>query len=292
MLTNIERAKLQLIDETSDMVIITKAEPLDAPNGPEVVWVNKAFEKISKYKANEIIGQTPRILQGKETDQNTLKMIKEAIKAQMNINVDLLNYTKDGTPYWINFSIVYLRDGRGNLCYLGAIEKDISAIKNLNIQLSEKAKTDPLTNVYNQENFFIAGNEAVKNFHQKQETVGLLFFDVDDFKGINDTQGHIYGDKILKKVAQESLKLVRKTDNVFRYGGDEFAIIFSGIDVKILERKAQQLQKKLAKSHISVSIGGTISKQSDKSINTLLARADEALYYVKANKKGLFFIRK
>ncbi|CZJ02226.1 TPA: diguanylate cyclase [Legionella pneumophila subsp. pneumophila] len=291
MLTNIERAKLQLIDETSDMVIITKADPLDAPNGPEVVWVNKAFEKISKYKANEIIGQTPRILQGKETNQNTLKMIREAMKAQTSINVELLNYTKDGTPYWINFSIVYLRDGQGNLCYLGAIERDITAIKNLNFQLSEKAKTDPLTNVYNQENFFIAGNEAVKNFHQNQEAVGLLFFDVDDFKGINDTQGHIYGDKILKKVAQESLKLVRKTDNVFRYGGDEFAIIFSGIDVKTLERKAQQLQKKLAKSHISVSIGGTISKQSDKSINTLLARADEALYYVKANKKGLFFIR-
>ncbi|ABQ54233.1 TPA: sensor domain-containing diguanylate cyclase [Legionella pneumophila] len=291
MLTNIERAKLQLIDETSDMVIITKADPLDAPNGPEVVWVNKAFEKISKYKANEIIGQTPRILQGKETNQNTLKMIREAMKAQTSINVELLNYTKDGTPYWINFSIVYLRDGQGNLCYLGAIERDITAIKNLNFQLSEKAKTDPLTNVYNQENFFIAGNEAIKNFHQNQEAVGLLFFDVDDFKGINDTQGHIYGDKILKKVAQESLKLVRKTDNVFRYGGDEFAIIFSGIDVKILERKAQQLQKKLAKSHISVSIGGTISKQSDKSINTLLARADEALYYVKANKKGLFFIR-
>ncbi|HAU0496502.1 TPA: diguanylate cyclase [Legionella pneumophila] len=291
MLTNIERAKLQLIDETSDMVIITKADPLDAPNGPEVVWVNKAFEKISKYKANEIIGQTPRILQGKETNQNTLKMIREAMKAQTSINVELLNYTKDGTPYWINFSIVYLRDGQGNLCYLGAIERDITAIKNLNFQLSEKAKTDPLTNVYNQENFFITGNEAIKNFHQNQEAVGLLFFDVDDFKGINDTQGHIYGDKILKKVAQESLKLVRKTDNVFRYGGDEFAIIFSGIDVKILERKAQQLQKKLAKSHISVSIGGTISKQSDKSINTLLARADEALYYVKANKKGLFFIR-
>ncbi|CZH97862.1 diguanylate cyclase [Legionella pneumophila serogroup 1] len=290
MLTNIERAKLQLIDETSDMVIITKADPLDAPNGPEVVWVNKAFEKISKYKANEIIGQTPRILQGKETNQNTLKMIREAMKAQTSINVELLNYTKDGTPYWINFSIVYLRDGQGNLCYLGAIERDITAIKNLNFQLSEKAKTDPLTNVYNQENFFITGNEAIKNFHQNQEAVGLLFFDVDDFKGINDTQGHIYGDKILKKVAQESLKLVRKTDNVFRYGGDEFAIIFSGIDVKILERKAQQLQKKLAKSHISVSIGGTISKQSDKSINTLLARADEALYYVKANKKGLFFI--
>ncbi|HDS3848900.1 diguanylate cyclase [Legionella pneumophila] len=291
MLTNIERVKLQLIDETSDMVIITKAESLDATNGPEVVWVNKAFENISKYNVNEIIGQTPRILQGKETNQNTLKMIKEAIKAQTNINVDLLNYTMDGTPYWINFSIVYLRDGQGNLCYLGAIEKDITASKNLNIQLSEKAKTDTLTNVYNQENFFIAGNEAVKNFHQNQETVGLLFFDVDNFKGINDTQGHIYGDKILKKVAQESLELVRKTDNVFRYGGDEFAIIFSGINVKILERKAQQLQKKLAKSHISVSIGGTISKQSDKSINTLLARADEALYYVKANKKGLFFIR-
>lgn len=140
MLTNIERAKLQLIDETSDMVIITKADPLDAPNGPEVVWVNKAFEKISKYKANEIIGQTPRILQGKETNQNTLKMIREAMKAQTSINVELLNYTKDGTPYWINFSIVYLRDGQGNLCYLGAIERDITAIKNLNFQLSEKQR--------------------------------------------------------------------------------------------------------------------------------------------------------
>ncbi|WBV63004.1 hypothetical protein PGH43_14880 [Legionella pneumophila 130b] len=57
MLTNIERAKLQLIDETNDMVIITKAEPLDAPNGPEVVWVNKAFENISNIKPMKLLAK-------------------------------------------------------------------------------------------------------------------------------------------------------------------------------------------------------------------------------------------
>lgn len=283
---DIEEAKIKLINKTNDMVIITRADPIDAPYGPEIVWVNDAFLNVTKYKMNEIIGKTPRILQGKETCKKTLFQIKKALKKQNEINVELLNYNKYSVPYWINFSIIYIQDNQGKICYLGAIEKDITDIKNLNLKLSEKVIIDPLTQVFNRESFYMSGSVALKHFKQYHETFGLLFFDIDNFKLFNDSYGHIAGDKLLKAVAQEAQKLVRKMDKVCRYGGDEFAIIFSGINKQSLQMKAEELITALAKKQISISVGGTLSKHSDTTIEEIVERADFGLYQIKRTRKG------
>lgn len=283
---DIEAAKIKLINKTNDMVILTLASPIDAPDGPEIVWVNDAFLNITKYEINEVIGKTPRILQGKETSKKTLLQIKNAIKKKKDINVELLNYDKYKVPYWINFSIVYIHDDKGNLCYLGAIEKDITDIKNLNLQLSEKVITDPLTKVLNRESFYVSGSKALKHFKQYNESVGLLFFDIDNFKAFNDTYGHVAGDKLLKSVAKEAQKLVRTIDKVYRYGGDEFAIVFSGINKQSLQMKAEELVTALAKKHISISVGGTLSKHTDTTIEEIVERADLGLYNIKRTRKG------
>lgn len=283
---DIEAAKIKLINKTNDMVIITRAEPIDAPYGPEIVWVNDAFLNVTKYTINEVVGKTPRILQGEETSKATLLQIKNAIKEQKDINVELLNYDKYKVPYWINFSVIYIHDNQGKLCYLGAIERDITDIKNLNLKLSEKVITDPLTQAFNRESFYASGYEALKHFKQYNETLGLLFFDIDNFKSFNDTYGHIAGDKLLKSVAQGAQKLVRKMDKVFRYGGDEFAIIFSGINLQTLQMKAEELTTALAKQQISISVGGTLSKHSDSNIEEIVERADFGLYKIKRAHKG------
>ncbi|WP_242602586.1 diguanylate cyclase [Legionella moravica] len=275
-----------MINKTNDIVIITRSDPIDAPYGPEIVWVNEAFLKVTKYTINEVVGKTPRILQGKETSKDTLLQIKNAIKKQNNINVELLNYDKYGVPYWINFSIIYIHDDQGKLCYLGAIERDITDIKNLNLKLSEKVITDPLTQVFNRESFYVSGSEALKHFKQYNEAVGLLFFDIDNFKSFNDTYGHIAGDKLLQSVAQAAQKLVRQTDKVYRYGGDEFAIIFSGINKQSLQIKAEELITALAKQKISISVGGSLSKLSDTTIEEIVERADFGLYKIKRARKG------
>lgn len=283
---DIEAAKIKLINKTNDIVIITRPDPIDAPYGPEIVWVNEAFLKVTKYKLNEVVGKTPRILQGEKTCKETLLQIKNAIKKKKDINVDLLNYDKHGCPYWINFSIIYIYDDQGKLSYLGAIERDITHIINLNLQLSEKVVTDPLTQVFNRESFYVSGSEVLEHFKLYNETVGLLFFDIDNFKSFNDTCGHIAGDKLLKFVAETAQKLVRQMDKVFRYGGDEFAIIFSGINKESLQKKAEELIAALAKQQISISVGGTLSKHSDNTIEELVERADVGLYEIKRAHKG------
>lgn len=283
---DIEAAKIKLINKTNDIVIITRPDPIDAPYGPEIIWVNEAFLNITKYKPHEVLGKTPRILQGEETCKDTLLNIKNAIKNQKDINVDLLNYDKHGSPYWINFSIIYIHDDEGKLRYLGAIERDITNIKNLNLKLLEKVVTDPLTQVFNRESFYVFGSEVLEHFKQYNETVGLLFFDIDNFKSFNDAYGHIIGDKLLKDVAEAAQKLVRQTDKVFRYGGDEFAIIFSGINKQSLQKKAEELINILIKQQISISVGGTLSKHSDKTIEEIVERADVGLYEIKRAHKG------
>lgn len=285
---DIDKAKLLLINKTKDIVIITKAEHLDSPLGPEIVWVNQAFSDVTRYTLEEVIGKTPRILQGQDTDKETLQKIKNAILKEQDITVDLLNYTKNNTPYWVSFSIVYLRDDSGKICFLGAIERDITAIKMMTSELIEKTITDPLTQVNNRDNFFISGDNALKAL---DEVVGLLFFDVDDFKRINDVEGHLRGDEILKTVAQESKRIIRRTDKVFRYGGDEFAILFFGVTLQTLENKANQLLNNLARHNISISIGGTISNKEDKKISDLVLRADKLLYQIKKTTKKDYLVR-
>ncbi|GAB5559884.1 MAG: hypothetical protein SynsKO_15310 [Synoicihabitans sp.] len=112
-------------DHVRDSVVITEAEPVDLP-GPRLVWVNKAFTEMTGYSAEEAIGQTPRLLQGEDTDPEVRARIRVALKAWQPVREVLKNYTKDGTPFWVELDIKPIADDTGYFHFWVAVQRDVT----------------------------------------------------------------------------------------------------------------------------------------------------------------------
>ncbi len=122
------------VEMVRDMVLITDAE-YERP-GPRIVYANPATKAVTGYAPEELIGQTPRILQGPQTDRTTLDRIKNALRQQQPIQVELINYHKNGTPFWIESSIAPIRDDRGRVTHFVAVQRDITQRKRLEAELA------------------------------------------------------------------------------------------------------------------------------------------------------------
>jgi len=128
----IERAQFQqraqlletVIRSANDGIIITKADL--AKPGPEIIYVNEAFTRITGYSAQEVLGRSPRMLQGIDTDPATLAAIGDGLREGRGFKGELLNYGKDGRPYWLDIGIVPIRDTSGHITHFAAIERDIT----------------------------------------------------------------------------------------------------------------------------------------------------------------------
>ncbi len=113
------------VSNLNDIVVITEAEPLDEP-GPRIVFVNKAFERLTGYTSAEAIGKSPRLLQGEKTSRAALDEIRQALVQRKPIRKSIFNYGKDGTEYWLEIDIAPIYDAGGNCTHFAAIERDIT----------------------------------------------------------------------------------------------------------------------------------------------------------------------
>ncbi|HWU83906.1 MAG TPA: PAS domain S-box protein, partial [Rhodocyclaceae bacterium] len=131
-------AQLHLLDSCiarlNDVLMITEAEPLAEP-GPRMLFVNEAFTRLTGYTAAEVLGKTPRILQGPNTQRAELERIRTALKERQPVRAELLNYRKNGEEYWVEVEIVPIPDADGTVRHLAAIERDISERKQAELQL-------------------------------------------------------------------------------------------------------------------------------------------------------------
>jgi len=132
-----EEERLRLMDmvirNTRDSILITEAEPIEH-EGPRILYVNEAFTRMTGYTAEEVIGKTPRILQGPDTDQAELYRLKEALKKWEPCDIEVLNYKKNGEPFWNNFTVAPVANESGWYTHWVAIERDVT----------ERRKTDAL----------------------------------------------------------------------------------------------------------------------------------------------------
>lgn len=138
-ITEIKERELKLklmesvIENANDMVVITEANPSKYP-GPKIIYVNDCFVRSTGYSKKEAIGNTPRMLQGEKTDPETIKLIREAIHSWKPIEVELLNYRKNGEQFWNNVSISPLADESGYFTHWIAVQRDVTAKKSYALQ--------------------------------------------------------------------------------------------------------------------------------------------------------------
>jgi diguanylate cyclase (GGDEF)-like protein/PAS domain S-box-containing protein len=285
------QAMRQLIETVSDAIVVTKANALDRP-GPEIVYVNPAFCSISGYDPDEVIGRSPRILQGPGTDPRALGRIRAALDAGQPCREEVLNYTKAGTPYWLDIHIVPLLGDDGAVEYFAAIERDVTEQRTNAERLQRLAHEDVLTGVGNRaalaDKLHSLWGDGPRPLHRPH----FLLIDLDGFKAINDTLGHPAGDEILRQFAAHAVAHLRRDDFVARLGGDEFVLLLQGY----LEKEALGLGERIIASlrtmpaagagRIGASIGITAVGWNE-ALATVYARADSALYAAKAAGKGV-----
>jgi diguanylate cyclase (GGDEF)-like protein len=172
-----------------------------------------------------------------------------------------------------------------------------SAIENVEIirQLEERANTDSLTGLYNTRFFSEAILREIARAERHQAPLSLLLIDIDDFKGINDNQGHLAGNQVLKGIAQIFQRAVRITDIVVRIGGDEFGVLLPGTDVAGARHVAENIRSRIEASDelsgkalsqaVTVSIG-VAEYVPGSGAEAWQIRADQALYRAKELSKN------
>ncbi len=284
----------------NDMVIITEAAPLETP-GPRIVFVNDAFEQRTGYSRAEVLGRSPRILQGPGTSRAELDRIKTALRNREPVRGELLNYSKQGQPYWLELDIVPVTDEQGQLTHWVSVERDITERKKAAQDIYRLAYFDALTGLPNRRMLLDRIAQALAADRRTGQVGALLYIDLDRFKNINDARGHAAGDELLHCVGERLRELVREEDTVARLGGDEFVILSPhlaaaadddgaraamAVASKVLAALEQPFPINGLPFSTSGSIGVTLLPREGQTADELLREADTAMYRAKASGRN------
>lgn len=117
-----------VVVNTNDAILITEAEPIDEP-GPRIIYVNEAFTRTTGYTLAEVLGKTPRILQGPKTNRQALAKVRNALVTWQPVTVETINYRKDGSEFWVEFSIVAVANKQGLYTHWISVQRDITERK-------------------------------------------------------------------------------------------------------------------------------------------------------------------
>ncbi|HLL39657.1 MAG TPA: EAL domain-containing protein [Rubrobacteraceae bacterium] len=284
------------IQHVSEAVVITTTE-LDPP-GPEIVYVNEGFCRMTGYAAEEVVGKTPRIFQGLKSDRVELDRLRQHLsRGEPFEGGEVINYRKDGSEYVLDWHIVPLRDDAGGITHWLAGQRDITKRKSLEESLRYQALHDPLTGLPNRLLFMDRLEHALSLASRQTRLIMVLFVDLDDFKVVNDSLGHEAGDTLLVAVAKRLGACLRPEDTVARFGGDEFAVLLEDITVTSdADRAAERIVEGLRKPFviegreisISPSIGIVSATSSHDRPKDLLRKADIAMYVAKGKGKARY----
>jgi diguanylate cyclase len=161
-------------------------------------------------------------------------------------------------------------------------------------QSEAQALVDPLTNVLNRGAYNLKMGQMINEFKRYKEEWALLILDIDHFKIFNDDYGHQIGDKVLKSVAGTVRNAIRISDQIFRYGGEEFVVLLSRVDAKIASQLAEKICREVERDYfidddkklkVTISIGAAIVGKDDTELS-LFERADKAMYRAKNNGRN------
>jgi len=277
------------LDATVNGVTIADMRRADHP----LIYVNAAFERLSGYSADEVLGRNCRLLQGPETDPATVAEMAEAIHDGRDCWVSLVNYRKDGTPWWNEIHLAPVHDDHGALTHYIGVQSDVTARVEAQERVRHLAYHDSLTGLANRRSVQEHMGRVVEDRSRDGAGVALLFLDLDDFKAVNDRFGHAVGDQLLRHVAGRLRSVVRSSDLLARQGGDEFLLLLTDLPedpAAVAERVAWQAVAALGapfevagqRVRVGASVGLALGMADSTDPEHLFRLADAAMYRAKA----------
>jgi len=262
-----------------------------------IVHVNPAFELVTGYEREEVLGKTPKVLQSGIHRQDFYQTMWEKMNLDGEWSGEIWNRRKNGEiyPEWLN--ITAIKDENGIVRNYCGIFSDLTDRKTSEDELKKMALTDSLTGTSNRYDFTERMQQLIKTSQKYELSHAILFLDLDRFKQINDSLGHDIGDLLLMSVAKRIRGLLKNKDILARYGGDEFVVALTAIKhpreaasmaekiIEVLETPFHLADEEI---YISTSIGISLYPIDGMTLDDMLRKADKAMYYAKQNGRNQY----
>lgn len=293
------------IEASPNGVVLTDASKKNYP----IIYVNRAFEKITGYRNDEMIGKPWASLFNYDSDQNEIAKLEKSVNNNGEETAELRCNRKNGEMYWNEVRVAPVQhlfedisddklykevrgDSENKTTHYVTIVSDVTERKAMEEQLQHQVTHDALTGLPNRILLHDRIKQAVLYAHRAKGKVGILFLDLDNFKLVNDALGHKMGDHLLQSVASRLSSVVRATDTVARLGGDEFVVVLAPLEdesecekiaEKILGVIHDPIQVEERELHITTSIGISMFPTDGHDGEILVQNADTAMYQAKDN---------
>ena len=267
----------------------------------QMTYLNPAFSRIFGWTLDECQANEIELVPVEHLSENRL-ILRKIRQGETISGIETTRLTKHGNLVNVSISGAGFFDQHGKLQGSVITIQDITERKKTEEEIRFIAYHDALTGLENRKSFYMRLEDQILRLHGKKRRIAdkwaLLFLDLDKFKYVNDTLGHDVGDDLLKVIAERLQKCVRKTDYVFRLGGDEFTIILNNLSTDSdAGRIAQKIRKSIAKPcfikdhelYVTVSIGISIYPNDGQAVETLVKNSDMAMYAAKEESEGYRF---
>ncbi len=285
-----------VVVNADEIVMISQAEPTEDPLSLRIIYINDAFLRGTGYTSAEVIGKSAQLLLGTHTSASELDRIRTSLLNFEAVKAELILYRKNDTRFWVDLNTVPIRNEQGQVTHFVSIMREVTERKKAEEQLRRNAFHDSLTGLPNRLLFMERLGQTVTRSRQSVDhQFAVLFLDLDRFKVINDSLGHLIGDQLLVAIARRLEACVSREDTVSRLGGDEFTILLERIhNLEDAKKIAERVHRALStpfnldghEVFTSASIGITLSTTKYDLPEDLLRGADIAMYHAKSSGKA------
>lgn len=279
----------------SDWLRFTKDGVIITDENKKILYVNPTYERLTEFKAEEVLGKTPEITI--KSGQMTNGLYEEMWNEIGNSNSwagGLINQKKSGELFYSNVSITKVENE--NTSYFIGIYRDVTDLWMDNQNITHSANHDALTNLLTGIHFQKTV-QNILNTKNKDIRMALLFFDLNEFKAINDSLGHLLGNHLLQAFAERLYNMFQESGILGRFGGDEFLVfiphlksseeVIRQINLFNKDLKENPIELEAKTFPISASVGVALSPQDGREVNELIRKADIAMYHAKKKNESL-----
>lgn len=284
---------------TASVFTSTSEGILIADRMGRIVDINASFSRITGYRKDDVLGQNARMFRSSRQGPEVFSSMRKTLMRHGEWRGEMWSRRKDGQSYSVVLTVSSVRDVNGKVQNYVALFSDITPLKLQQERLEHSAQYDALTDLPNRLLLSDRLRQSMALCQRQNQSLAVLYLDMDGFKSINDRYGHDVGDALLMAVSNRMKLVLRDVDTLARIGGDEFVAVLANIDstqdcMQMVERVlgacAEPVHLQGLDLKVTASIGVTIFPQDDAQADQLMRHADQAMFEAKRNGKNRIYM--